>query len=239
MGIPNRRPDLNGILVVDKPRGWTSADVCRRLRSLSGGAKVGHAGTLDPLATGVLVVCFGRATKLVERIMGLEKVYRAQVDLSAFSTTDDEEGERQPVEVVRRPSETEIARVLTDGFLGEVEQRPPIFSASMVDGRRAYKRARAGEEFRPAVKRIRIDSIDVLSYAWPTLDLRIECGRGTYIRSIARDLGEALATGGMLTGLIRERVGPFVLEDAVGVDEVPESFGPEVLIPDLESASQE
>lgn len=223
------------MLVVDKPREWTSADVCRRLRSLSGGAKVGHAGTLDPLATGVLVVCFGRATKLVERIMGLEKVYRALVDLSAFSTTDDEEGERRPVEVERRPGEAEIASVLSERFLGEIEQRPPMFSASMVDGRRAYKRARAGEEFRPAVKRIRIDSIDVLSYEWPTLELRIECGRGTYIRSIARDLGEALGTGGMLTGLVRERVGPFTLDNAVSVDRVPESFGPEILIPDLDS----
>lgn len=220
--MKNRRPDLNGILVVDKPLEWSSADVCRYVRRHTGGAKVGHAGTLDPLATGVLVVCLGTATKLANQIMGTEKVYRAEIDLSTVSTTDDCEGEIRPVEVSTPPTAERIRRVLDERFTGEIEQRPPAFSAVMIEGRRSYKRARAGETVRPEPKRVRIHAVQIAEYVWPRLILEITCGKGTYIRSLARDLGEALGTGGMLTGLVRTRVGRFKLQDAQTPEHLPD-----------------
>ena len=145
MGIRNKRRDLNGILVIDKPLTWTSADVCRLIRRKTGGAKVGHAGTLDPLATGVLVVCLGRATKQIDRIMGEHKRYAAQIDLSAFSTTDDAEGEQTPVSPPSPTPAAERIRAALDSMSGTIMQRPPAFSAIKVDGQRAYKMARKGE----------------------------------------------------------------------------------------------
>lgn len=221
MGVRNKRPDLSGILNIDKPLGWSSAKVCNAVRRLSGGAKVGHAGTLDPLATGVLVVCLGKATKRIPGFMDAGKRYRAEVDLSAFSSTDDAEGEKEPVEVAAPPSEAAIRRVLSEHFNGEIEQYPPRYSAVKIDGQRAYKMARAGEEFQTRSKLVRIDSVEVLAYSWPRLVLDIECGKGTYIRSIARDLGAHLGTGGMLSGLVRTRVGEFRIEDARAVDDLP------------------
>jgi len=225
MGIRNKRPDLNGILHIDKPLGWSSAKVCNVVRRLSGGAKVGHAGTLDPLATGVLVVCLGKATKRIPGFMDASKEYLASVDLSAFSSTDDAEGERTAVEVSSPPSRAAIELVLGSRFIGEIEQAPPRYSAVKIDGQRAYKMARAGEEFQTRAKVVRIDSIEVEGYDWPGLELKIECGKGTYIRSLARDLGEALGTGGMLSGLVRTRVGEFRLEDARSVEDLPEDAG--------------
>lgn len=234
MGIRNKRPDLNGILNIDKPLGWSSAKVCNMVRRLSAGAKVGHAGTLDPLATGVLVVCLGKATKRIPGFMDASKEYRATVDLSAFSSTDDAEGDRTAVETASVPTRAEIERVLSERFMGEIEQAPPRYSAVKIDGQRAYKIARAGEEFQTRVKVVRIDSIVVEGYDWPRLDLSIECGKGTYIRSIARDLGEALGTGGMLSGLVRTRVGEFRLEEARSVEDLPRdaaSWTEELLLP--------
>lgn len=234
MGIRNKRPDLNGVLNIDKPLGWSSAKVCNLVRRLSAGAKVGHAGTLDPLATGVLVVCLGKATKRIPGFMDDTKAYRAEVDLSAFSTTDDAEGERTVVEVKEPPTVETIRRVLDERFVGEIDQAPPRYSAVKINGQRAYKMARAGEEFQTRTKRVRIDSVEIEAYDWPSLTLLIECGKGTYIRSIARDLGEALGTGGMLTDLVRTRVGSFELGDAMSVEELPrEASGwtPELLRP--------
>lgn len=225
MGIRNKRPDLNGILNIDKPLGWSSAKVCNVVRRLSGGAKVGHAGTLDPLATGVLVVCLGKATKRIPALMDAGKEYRAEVDLSAFSTTDDAEGERTIVEVGVVPSRDTIARVLREQFHGEIEQAPPRYSAVKIDGKRAYKMARAGEEFETRKKVVRIDSIEIEAYAWPALALTIACGKGTYIRSIARDLGGVLGTGGMLTGLVRTRVGEYELSASRRVEDLPQDPG--------------
>jgi tRNA pseudouridine55 synthase len=221
MGVRNKRPDLNGILNLDKPLGWSSAKVCNTVRRLSSGAKVGHAGTLDPLATGVLVVCLGTATKRIAGFMDASKSYRAEIDLSAFSTTDDAEGDRTPVDVGVVPSESRIREVLDEGFVGEIEQAPPLYSAVKIDGHRAYKLARAGTEFQTRTKMVRVDSITIDAYSWPQLVLTIDCGKGTYIRSIARDLGKALGTGGMLTGLIRTRVGEHTVEKAMSVDDLP------------------
>jgi len=217
----NHRPDLNGVLVVDKPLGLSSAAVCNAVRRRSGGAKVGHAGTLDPLATGVLVVCLGKATKSIATIQASAKRYTAEVDLSAFTTTDDAEGEREEIETLGPPT-AESLNSACARFVGCIEQHPPMFSAVHVAGRRAYDLARRGElAGRPPAKTVRIDSIDVVSYEWPIVTLDVRCGKGVYIRSLARDLGESLGTGGSLRSLVRTAVGEYRIADAVPLDDLP------------------
>lgn len=216
MGRPKyTNNSLHGLLVVDKPLGWSSMDVCRRVRRAAGNCKVGHAGTLDPLATGVVICCLGNATKQADQLMGLTKVYETEVDLSAFTNTDDREGEREEVPVDSPPTK-ELIEAALHKFIGNVEQTPPAYSAIHVNGQRAYKLARKGEEVDIPTRIVRIDSIDLLDYDWPTLRLCITCGKGTYIRTIARDLGEALNTGGHLASLRRTAVGPYTVEQAVG-----------------------
>lgn len=220
--------DLHGLLVVDKPLGWSSMEVIRRVRrAIALGRaesglppvpmrriKVGHAGTLDPLATGVVLCCVGRATKAVSTLMGQTKVYQAEVDLSAFTTTDDREGPREEVSVAAPSSDAAVDKVLA-AWVGMVTQRPPVFSAVHVRGRRAYQRARAGEPLDIPARPVRIDVIERLTYSWPMLTLRITCGKGTYIRSLARDLGLALGTGGHLASLRRIASGPWTLDHAI------------------------
>ncbi len=236
-GPRNRRPDLNGLLVIDKPLGRSSASICAEIRRRTGGAKVGHAGTLDPLATGVLLLCLGRATKIVPALMATSKRYRAELDLSAFSTTDDFEGERTVVEVAA-PVREEAVREALLGFVGEIEQRPPVYSAVHVEGERAYQRARRGEsDERPPARRVTIHGIELLDYAWPRLTIEVHCGKGVYIRSLARDLGERLGTGGMLTGLRRTAVGQFTIEQAVAPDALPAPIEGALLAPPSELAS--
>lgn len=204
----------DGLLVVDKPLGWSSMDVVRRVRRAAGGARTGHAGTLDPLATGIVVCCLGSATRCVERLMGLPKVYEAQIDLAAFTPTDDREGAREPVAVERPPSDSAV-RAALETFLGRIEQVPPAFSAVHVGGRRAYEMARKGLDVAPAARMVHVHAIETLEYAWPIAGVRITCGRGTYIRSIARDLGRRLGTGGHLASLRRTAVGDHDLAVAV------------------------
>lgn len=225
---------LHGLLVIDKPLGWTSMDVVRKVRGAAsrgrGKQKVGHAGTLDPLATGVLVLCFGRATKWVERLMAHGKVYEAAVDLSAFTASDDAEMPREEVEVDTPPTAEQIDASLLQQT-GEIDQVPPDFSAVHVGGQRAYKAARKGESVELKAKRVRIDSIERLAYDWPRLELRVRCGKGTYIRSIARDLGGLLGTGGHLTGLRRTAVGPYTIERALPLDRFEQGFDEADLLP--------
>ena len=220
---------LSGLLVVDKALGWSSMDVVRRVRRLAGGAKTGHAGTLDPLATGVVVCCLGKATRCVPLLMDMTKIYEAQIDLSAFTATDDREGEREEVEVSDRPDEPRLLAAI-DCFVGRIEQVPPNFSAIHVNGRRAYKMARQGEQFQLPSRVVRIDAIELLSYAWPLATMRITCGKGTYIRSLARDLGKAIGTGGHLAALRRLAVGAYGLAMAVDVDRLDRLITPLDLI---------
>ena len=205
---------LAGLLVVDKPLGWSSMDVVRRVRRAAGGAKTGHAGTLDPLATGVVVCCLGRATKSVDRLMGLVKIYEAIVDLSAFAASDDRESRLERVHVETPPTEQQVLDALVR-FTGDLMQTPPAFSALHVDGQRAYKLARRGEAVDLEPRAVRIDSIELLDYQWPEASLRVTCGKGTYIRSLARDLGKELDTGGHLAALRRTAVGEYDLSIAV------------------------
>lgn len=214
---------LSGLLVVDKPLGWTSMDVVRLVRRRAGGTKTGHAGTLDPLATGVLVCCLGRMTKAVPHLMGLTKVYEATVDLSAFTDTDDREGRRIEVSVETAPDEVAL-RQAVEFFVGSIEQRPPAYSAVHVGGRRAYERARRGETMDLPPRVVTVNAIEFLEYVWPIARLRITCGKGTYIRSIARDLGRRLGTGGHLHALRRTAVGSYDLSLAVDVEEMKQKM---------------
>jgi len=207
-------PAVSGLLVVDKPLGASSMDVVRRVRRAAGGAKTGHAGTLDPLATGVVICCLGSATRQVETLMGLTKVYQTQVDLSAFTPTDDREGDRDEV-TVDDPPDQRVVRAALDQLVGSIQQTPPNYSAVHVGGRRAYKLARSGQPVSLQPRTVRVDCVDLLAYSWPLLTLRITCGRGTYIRSMARDLGRLLGTGGHLASLRRLSVGPYDLSVAV------------------------
>jgi tRNA pseudouridine55 synthase len=221
---------LEGILVIDKPLHMTSFGVVARVRRRAGGARTGHAGTLDPLATGVLVLAIGRATKAIERLMATDKRYRTIVDLSAFTTTDDREGDRTEVQTPNPPGPNVVADVVAR-FVGTISQRPPAFSAMKVGGRRAYSMARAGEAPALPPRPVRVDRIDILRYDWPELELDIRCGKGTYIRSLARDIGTALGTGGHCASLRRTAVGPFDESMAISLERLPEQILQRELMP--------
>lgn len=219
----------SGFVVVDKPLGMMSTQVVRFVQNrvkagvapeLRKRVKVGHGGTLDPLATGVMVVLVGRATKLCERVMGTPKEYVAEVDLSRWSPTDDHESEAFDVEGLRVPREDEVRRVVA-GYVGTIEQTPPAHSAIRIDGQRAYKVARRGEDPGLKARPVTIYAMEALGYVFPILTLRIECGRGTYIRSLARDLGRDLSGGGMLNALRRTRVGVFDVTRALRTADAP------------------
>lgn len=185
------------------------------------GEKIGHAGTLDPLAEGVLVVAIGREyTKKISEVVAKEKEYLADVRLGMTSVTDDEEGEKTEVVVEKIPTLEEIEEA-KKAFLGEIMQITPVYSAAKVGGgEEGYKKARRGEKFTPPPRFVYIERIDIISYEWPILQLKVLTGPGVYIRSLARELGEKLGTGGYLTHLVRTRVGDFRIEDAVSPEEI-------------------
>ncbi len=203
-----------GFFNIYKPKGWSSFQVVGRLRKLTGIKKVGHGGTLDPLAEGVLVVAVGREfTRQLSEVVAKEKEYRAEIKLGQTSTTDDEEGEKNEVHFAQAPSREEVLAAL-DGFVGEIQQTPPLFSASKISGEAAYKKARRGERFDPGAHSVLIKSIELLNYQFPVVEVKVITGPGVYIRSLARDLGTKLKTGGYLTALVRTRVGRFRIEEA-------------------------
>ena len=218
----------SGIILVDKPSGVTSHDVVAAVRSSLGMRRVGHAGTLDPMATGLLVVGFGQATRLLTVIVGHDKTYRATMRLGLGTTTDDADGDLLPVRPGAAPRADELTAHGLQGlidrcFTGWIDQVPDAFSAIKVKGRRAYDLARAGQEVRLEPRRIRIASFHLLDFRRVVLsdedirvvdaDVEVTCSSGTYIRALARDLGEQLDLGGHLTALRRIRVGPFDLEN--------------------------
>ena len=213
------------VIPIYKPYTWTSFQVVSRIRyqlSRKYGIKrfkVGHAGTLDPLATGVLLLCTGKATKRIEELQSHTKEYEAEIMLGATTPSYDME---HPVDATY-PYEhitEEAVREVLKAFVGDIAQRPPLFSACKVDGKRAYDLARKGSDMELAPKQIRIDSIELLECELPKIKIRVVCGKGTYIRSLARDIGEALGSGAYLTALARTRVGEYKLEDCIN----PEAF---------------
>lgn len=220
-------PTPSGLLVIDKQPRFTSMDVCAiiRARLRRGGApkriKVGHAGTLDPLATGVLVVLIGKATRSVPALMATEKEYAATIDLSATSATDDLGATLEPVVVASPPTGAQVADALGQ-FVGVIQQTPPQYSAMRLGGRRAYEIAREGEVAPLVPRPVTIHDIRLESYMWPLLTLHIRCGKGVYIRSLARDLGRVLGAGGVLASLRRTRVGIYALDRARTLESLPQ-----------------
>ena len=210
-------PEGSGIVVVDKPPGLTSHDIVARARRTLGTRKVGHAGTLDPMATGVLVLAFGRGTRLLGHLAGAEKVYEATVRLGAATTTDDAEGETLETTSANDVGEADVEAVLL-GFLGEVQQVPSSVSAIKVGGRRAHALVRAGEDVSLQPRTVTIHELTAGDFRhsddFLDFDLVVRCSSGTYIRAIARDVGAALGVGGHLTRLRRTRVGPFGLAES-------------------------
>jgi tRNA pseudouridine55 synthase len=227
----------DGLLIVDKPAGWTSHDVVAWVRRLTGIRKVGHAGTLDPMATGVLVLGIGRATRLLGHLTSTEKEYDATIRLGESTTTDDADGE-----IVGKTDASGIAesaiRTAAREFMGEIQQTPSSVSAIKVGGRRAYQRVRQGESVELVPRDVLVTCFDLQGFRWASqsvdVDARVVCSSGTYVRAIARDLGARLGVGGHLTALRRTRVGPFGLEDASTLDALADS----IPVIDLASAAR-
>ncbi len=215
-------PPVTGILNIDKPAGWTSHDVVGKVRRILGQKSVGHAGTLDPLATGVLLVCAGQATRVSEYLMAGRKVYRATVQLGLATDTCDIEGATLATAPVPELAHDDLTRAL-GAFVGELAQIPPAFSAIKQDGVPAYRRARRGETVTMEARPVTIHQIELLAWQSPRLTIDVTCDPGTYIRSLARDLGAALGCGGTLAGLRRLRSGQFGIEDAVGLEALAEA----------------
>jgi tRNA pseudouridine55 synthase len=215
---------LNGVLVVDKPSGPTSHDVVDRVRAALGTRRAGHTGTLDPFATGVLPVCVGKATRLVRFLASGSKAYRAAVRLGFATTTDDLTGaplaEPRPV-----PADRDRLRSACAALVGELAQRAPAYSAKHVGGRRLYDLARAGRLVEAPVARVRVLSLELLSVEGDVFEIEVSCSPGTYIRAIARDLGEALGCGGHLVSLRRTRSGEFDLSQATPWDALDPQAG--------------
>ncbi|MFO7538111.1 MAG: tRNA pseudouridine(55) synthase TruB [Chloroflexota bacterium] len=205
-----------GLLNIDKPAGITSHDVVQQVRRVTGVRRVGHAGTLDPLATGILLVGVGRTTRLIEYLVGQPKLYEAEVRLGQATNTYDTEGEV----VAERPFSSITSEMIAGNlapFRGQIEQRPPIYSAIKKDGQPLYKLARQGIEVEVPMRQVTIYALEMLAYDAPFVNLRVTCSAGTYIRSLAHDLGQALGCGGHLTALRRTAIGTFGVETAVSL----------------------
>jgi tRNA pseudouridine55 synthase len=224
------RYDLSGVLAVDKPACVTSRRVVDAVAKALGTKAVGHAGTLDPLATGVVVVCIGHATKLVDFVHQLPKHYAATFLLGRSSPSDDLETPVTEEETPPRPSRAEIEAALPT-LRGDILQRPCDYSAVHVDGKRAYALARKGREVVLAAKPVRIERLEITEYEWPRLGLEIECSSGTFVRAIGRDLAGALGTAAVMASLVRTAVGSFSIAGALPLDEVTSDAARAALLP--------
>lgn len=209
---------MQDLIIINKPKGITSFGVIRELRKKLGIKKIGHGGTLDPNATGVLIIGVGKGTKKLNEVIGLDKEYEAEITFGAVSNTYDVDGEITKVEGFL-PRLEDIKEALPK-FIGEIMQVPPIFSAKKIQGKPAYKRARKGEELTLEPAKVLVKNIEIISYEKPILKLRVECGKGFYVRSLAHDLGEVLGCGAYLSNLIRTKVGSFLIENAKGLDQL-------------------
>jgi tRNA pseudouridine55 synthase len=227
---------LFGLLVVKKSAGVTSRDVVDRVERLVRPLKAGHAGTLDPLATGVLVICVGQATRLIQYVQRMPKSYRGTFLLGRRSETDDVEGSVEPLKAAVEPTRADIEAALPQ-FLGEILQRPPAHSAVHVAGRRAYELARRGKLVELAPRAVTIHRFAIRRYEYPALEIDIECGSGTYVRALGRDLADALGTAAVMSALERSAIGPFRVEDAIPLDELKQETLPERLRPALQAVS--
>lgn len=229
---PSRHPALCGILSLHKPPGVTSRGVVDIVQRLVKPAKAGHAGTLDPLASGVLVVCVGTATRLIEYVQQMPKSYSGTFLLGRTSPTEDVEGE---VTLLADPPQPTLAEIeaATQRFLGPIDQRPPAFSALKVGGRRSYDLARAGQAVELAPRTIHIHALSVTHYAYPELQLDIECSSGTYVRSLGRDLARSLSSDAVMSALVRTAIGRFRLAESIDPQRLTRGNLPQFLLPPL------
>jgi tRNA pseudouridine55 synthase len=225
MNNPVRNYDFvsGEVLLFDKGLNWTSFDLVQKVRNSLCRAmsikklKVGHAGTLDPLASGLMILCTGKSTKKIESIQGGIKEYIAELKFGATTPSFDLESDENETFAYSQITKENLAESLSS-FCGEIEQVPPVFSAVKVDGKRAYELARKGEEPKLRAKKIVIESIEIVSFNLPEVVLRVVCGKGTYIRALARDIGVSLNSGAYLTGLRRTRIGDYQVGDALSIE---------------------
>ena len=208
-----------GLLNLNKPRGWSSRQGVDAVKRLVRPAKTGHAGTLDPLASGVLVIGVGAATRLLQYVQRMGKSYTATFLLGRTSDTEDLEGQVVELDRPPQPSEAQV-RAAAAALVGTIRQRPPAFSALRVEGQRAYKLARKGKPVNLASREVQVYELEVVDYDYPRLALRVRCGSGTYVRSLGRDLAESLGTGGVMSSLVRTAIGSFRIEDAIAPDQL-------------------
>ncbi len=212
---------MEGVIVVNKPPGITSHDVVGFIRRKFKMRRVGHAGTLDPLATGVLVMLLGKSTKLFDRFVAFDKSYRATLRLGTKTTTADIMGqviEEKSFSGITRSRVEEVFR----GFVGDIEQKPPMVSAVKYQGQRLYKIAREGKSVERALRKVRVDEVRLLSFALPEVEFFMACSKGTYVRQLAEDVGEVLGCGACISQIERTRVGPFDIKDAVKLEDLHE-----------------
>ncbi|WP_266205296.1 tRNA pseudouridine(55) synthase TruB [Pontibacter kalidii] len=207
------------ILLINKPLDWTSFDVVKKVRNTIRVKKVGHAGTLDPLATGLLILCTGKFTKRIDEIQGQEKEYTGIIRLGETTPSYDRETEVTETRDISHLTEESIKQA-AQSFVGAIEQVPPIYSAVQVDGKRAYDLARKGKEVELKPRSVTINAFDITSINGPEVEFRVVCSKGTYIRSLAHDLGQKLGVGGHLSKLERTRIGEYKLEDALTIDDI-------------------
>jgi tRNA pseudouridine55 synthase len=224
-------------LKINKPKGKTSFSCLKHLRKILNIKKIGFLGTLDPLATGLLIFAIGEATKLIPFLEGLDKTYEVNIHFGAVSNTYDADGDIEKVSVANKPSTEQIEKVLKENFLGEQEQIPPAFSAIHVEGQRAYDLARKGEKVKLKSRSVVFHNLKLLDYEWPIARILVHCSSGTYVRSFAHDLGQKLGCGGYVEELKRTKIGKFSVEDAVPLDENVEQFliPPEKIFTDWQS----
>ena len=219
-------PIKGEVFYLDKPMGWTSCDVVKRIRGKLHHRlgikklKVGHAGTLDPLATGVLIVCTGKMTKQIDELQAHVKEYVAEITLGATTPSFDLETPIDATYPTEHITREQVEQVLRQQFVGSIKQVPPSYSACKVDGHRAYKMARKGKEVELKAKELVIDEIELLNYSMPRIEIRVVCSKGTYIRALARDIGQALGSGAHLTALRRTRVGGVRVDDCLQVPDM-------------------
>ena len=207
------------VILIHKPLEWTSFDVVKKLKYKLNLKKIGHAGTLDPLATGLLILCTDKKTKQIEQIQIQEKEYEGIITLGQTTPSYDLETKLSPAVNLDHITEKQIMDA-THQFIGQIEQIPPIFSALKIDGKRAYTKARAGQEVKMKPRIVEVKSFDILAIDMPKISFRVVCSKGTYIRSLAHDFGAALGVGGHLSELIRTRIGNYRIEDAFTIDTV-------------------
>jgi tRNA pseudouridine55 synthase len=210
---------MDGILIINKSTGPTSHDIVNRIRKMSGAKKVGHAGTLDPFAGGILIILIGKATKLQSKFMEMEKTYIGTLKLGEISDTYDITGKIKAQNSKIKINEDKIQKILKT-FIGEINQVPPIYSAIKIHGQTAYKMARRGEKPKLKSRKIEIYGIKILNYKWPHLKIEVECGKGTYIRSLANDIGNKLGCGAYLEKLTRTGIGKLKIKNSIRLENI-------------------